>query len=71
MGPGTGRPSWVAVAMTVLVALGVCTMFAAVSATSLVGGISGWTLCVVGAFVTVGALAVLWRVQGRRDRHLR
>lgn len=71
MGPGTRRPSWVAVALTVLVALGVCTMFAAVSVTSMFGGISGWTLCVAGALVTSGALAVLWRVQSRRDRHLR
>jgi hypothetical protein len=58
-------------ALTVLAALGVCAMFAAVTVPSFFGSVGGWPLFAAGTIVMCGALWVLWRAEGRRDRHLR
>jgi membrane protein implicated in regulation of membrane protease activity len=56
------------VTMTVLVALGVSAIFAAVSVPAMFHPIGGWPLLTGGVLTTSVALVVLWRGQERRRR---
>jgi len=65
----TGR-FLLAVALTIVIALGVCAMAAAVMVPTMLGGVGAWPVLAAGCIVLVTALAVLWLSETRRDRRL-
>jgi hypothetical protein len=56
--------------LTVVVALGVCAIAAAVMVPALLGTLGAWPVLVAGVLILVAALVVLWVIQRRRDRTL-
>jgi biopolymer transport protein ExbB/TolQ len=59
-----------AVALTIVISLGVCAMAAAVMVLTMLGGVGAWPVLAAGCIVLVTALAVLWLSETRRDRRL-
>ncbi len=65
--PNPPRVPPLVVVLTVVVALGVCAIAAAVMVPALLGSLGSWPVLVAGTLVLVAALAVLWVIQRRRD----
>ena len=65
--PDPPRVPPLVVVLTVVVALGVCAIAAAVMVPALLGSLGSWPVLVAGTLVLVAALAVLWVIQRRRD----
>jgi len=66
--PDPPRVPPVVVVLTVVVALGVCAIAAAVMVPALLGSLGSWPVLAAGALILVAALAGLWVIQRRRDR---
>ena len=60
-------PPWVW-ALTVVAAIGVCAIAAAVMVPALLGRLGAWPVLVAGVLMLIVALVALWVVQRRRDR---
>ncbi|HEY5428340.1 MAG TPA: hypothetical protein VIK04_04430 [Solirubrobacteraceae bacterium] len=58
-------------ALTVIIALSVCAIAAAVMVPAMLGGVDAWTVLVAGCVVLIAGLGGLWVIQKRRDRALR
>jgi hypothetical protein len=56
--------------LTVLAALGVCAIAAAVMVPALLGSLGAWPVFVAGVLMLIAALPALWVIQRRRDRTL-
>lgn len=56
--------------LTVVVAVGVCTIAVAVMVPALLDGLGAWPVLVAGALMLIAGLAALWVIQRRRDRTL-
>lgn len=63
------RPPLVLV-LTVVAALGLCAIAAAVMVPTLLGRLGAWPVLVAGLLMLIAALAALWVIQRRRDRTL-
>ena len=64
-------PSLVALALTVITALGICAIAAAVMVPTMLGGVGAWPVLLGGFVAVLVGLGGLWEVQRRRDRGLR
>ena len=71
MQPAPPRPSLVAGALAVVIALAICAMAAAVMVPTMLGGVGAWPVLIAGGVVLITALRGLWLIQKRRDRTLR
>ena len=69
--PAPPRPSLAMGVLTVVIALGVCAIAAAVMVPAMLGGVGAWPVLVAGCVLLTVALCGLWLVQKRRDRTLR
>jgi MFS-type transporter involved in bile tolerance (Atg22 family) len=56
--------------LTVVAALGLCAIAAAVMVPTLLGRLGAWPVLVAGLLMLIAALAALWVIQRRRDRTL-
>jgi hypothetical protein len=69
--PAPPRPSLAMGVLTVVTALGVCAIAAAVMVPAMLGGVGAWPVLVAGCVLLTVALCGLWLVQKRRDPTLR
>ena len=67
MQPVAPRASLVMGALTVVVALGICAIAAAVMVPTMLGRVGAWPVLVAGCVLLTGALGGLWRIVKRRD----
>jgi hypothetical protein len=58
-------------ALTVVIALSVCAIAAAVMVPAMLGGADAWTVLVAACVLLTVALGGLWLIQRRRDQTLR
>ena len=56
--------------LTVVAALGVCAVAAAVMVPALLGSLGAWPVLVAGVLMLIAGLAALWVILRRRDRTL-
>lgn len=68
--PVAPRVSFVMGALTVVVALGICAIAAAVMVPTMLGRVGAWPVLVAGCFLLTTALGGLWRILKRRDQTL-